>query len=86
MSCENCQELNICNKSAEFPKITSAFFILTNQCNLKCAYCFVNQNVERMSYKTALDATKFLIENSKETGYTPNITFLVESLYLNGIA
>ena len=39
MSCENCQELNTCNKNAGFPKITSAFFILTNQCNLRCEYC-----------------------------------------------
>lgn len=75
MNCENCLNdiHNGCNSG--FPKITSAFFILTNQCNLKCKYCFVNQNVERMSYQTALDATNFLIENSKETGYTPNITF-----------
>jgi uncharacterized protein len=65
---------NIC-KVDEFPKITSAFFILTNQCNLRCQYCFVNQNIEKMSYQTALNATNFLIENSKETGYTPNITF-----------
>lgn len=84
MSCENCQEINKCNKSAEFPKITSAFFILTNQCPLKCLYCFVNQNVEKMSYQTALDATNFLIENSKETGYTPNITFEELKTLLHG--
>ena len=63
------------NNYAVFPKITSAFFILTNQCNLKCPYCFVNQNVEKMPFNIALDATKFLIRNSKDIGYTPNITF-----------
>jgi uncharacterized protein len=75
MNCENCLGNNTNSSKSGFPKITSAFFILTNQCNLACKYCFVNQNVERMSYQTALDATNFLIENSKETGYTPNITF-----------
>lgn len=63
------------NNYAVFPKITSAFFILTNQCNLKCPYCFVNQNVEKMPFNIALDATKFLIRNSKDIGYTPNIVF-----------
>jgi len=63
------------NNYVVFPKITSAFFILTNQCNLKCPYCFVNQNVEKMPFNIALDATKFLIRNSKDIGYTPNITF-----------
>jgi len=75
MSCENCQELNTCNKNAGFPKITSAFFILTNQCNLKCEYCFINQNIERMTYKIALDATKFLIKNAEELKTVPMITF-----------
>ena len=63
------------NNYVGFPKITSAFFILTNQCNLKCPYCFVNQNVEKMPFNIALDAAKFLIRNSKDIGYTPNITF-----------
>lgn len=76
MNCENCLD-NSCNNisNARFSKITSAFLILTNQCPLACKYCFHNQNVERMSYQTALDAAKFLIKNSKETGFTPNITF-----------
>ena len=76
MNCENCLD-NSCNNisNARFSKITSAFLILTNQCPLACKYCFVNQNVERMSYQTALDSANFLIRNSKETGFTPSITF-----------
>ena len=76
INCENCldNKINTICQSG-FPKITSAFFMLTNQCPLKCIYCFHNQNPQKMSYKTALNATKFLIKNSEETGYTPNITF-----------
>lgn len=76
MSCENCLGGN-CNIESrnKFPKITSAFYILTNQCPLVCRYCFVNQNVNRMSYQTALDATNFLIKNSEETKATPSIVF-----------
>lgn len=76
MNCDNCLD-NGCNnlRNDGFSKITSAFFILTNQCPLKCAYCFVNQNVEKMSLQMALDAANFLIKNSKETGFTPSITF-----------
>lgn len=77
MSCENCLDNN-CNNTKRnilFPKITSAFFILTNQCLLKCVYCFHNQNVKKMSYQTALDATNFLIRNAEETKAIPNIVF-----------
>lgn len=75
MNCENYLGNDHAVAVSVFPGITSAFFILTNQCNLACRYCFVNQNIERMPYETALEATKFLINNSKETGYIPNITF-----------
>lgn len=80
MSCENCQELNKCNNNKSFPKITSAFLILTNQCNLKCVYCFVNQNIKRMTYETALNSAKFLIKNAEDLKTTPMITFLAENL------
>jgi len=77
MSCENC--LGDCkiekNTKKEYQDITSAFFILTNQCPLACRYCFVNQNVKNMSYQTALDATSFLIKNAKENNTTPSIVF-----------
>lgn len=76
MNCENCldNKINSICKS-EFPKITSAFFILTNQCPLACVYCFVNQNIKKMSYEVALDATKFLIKNSEEVQIAPSIAF-----------
>ena len=68
MSCENCLN-NGCSNSIsqdKLPKNNFCFFILTNQCNLACKYCFVNQNVEKMSYTIALDATNFLIANQKK--------------------
>lgn len=57
------------------PKITSAFFILTESCNLACRYCFVKQNPEHMSYQTAVDATKFLIANAEIENKVPSINF-----------
>ena len=36
---------------------------VTNQCNLKCRYCFVNQNPERMSFETATMAVTYLYKN-----------------------
>lgn len=36
---------------------------VTNQCNLKCRYCFVNQNPERMSFETATTAVTYLYKN-----------------------
>lgn len=57
------------------PKITSAFFVLTGACNLKCSYCFVQQNPSVMTYETALEATKFLIKNAEENKSVPSINF-----------
>jgi sulfatase maturation enzyme AslB (radical SAM superfamily) len=63
------------------PKITSAFFIVTQMCNMKCTYCFVHKNPSQMGYHTALDATNFLIKNAEETGVVPSVNFSVGSHY-----
>jgi uncharacterized protein len=57
------------------PKITSAFFVLTGECNLRCEYCFVQKNPVIMDYKVALDATNFLIKNAEMNKQTPSINF-----------
>lgn len=57
------------------PKITSAMLVVTHACNLRCVYCFVNKKPEHMSYETALNAVKFLIENAESINKVPNINF-----------
>lgn len=57
------------------PKITSAFLVLTQSCNLDCKYCFVVQKPRHMTYKIAKDAVDFLIKNAREINQKPSITF-----------
>ena len=47
------------------PKITSAFLNVTNACNLRCRYCFVEQSPEYMTLQTAKDAADFLAGNAE---------------------
>lgn len=42
---------------------TNAVLMLTNNCNLKCRYCFVEQHPENMTLQTAIDAIECLIKN-----------------------
>lgn len=68
-----------CNKCSEnrviLPKITSAFLVLTESCNLKCKYCWVNQNPRHMTFEIAKKSVDFLIANSEIEKVIPNITF-----------
>ena len=57
------------------PLITSAFLILTQRCNLKCKYCFMDKYPQEMNYKVAKDATDFLIKNAEESNQVPQINF-----------
>ena len=57
------------------PKITSAMLVVTHACPMKCRYCFVHQEPSCMSYKTAKDATDFLIKNAEEVNTIPSINF-----------
>lgn len=59
----------------KLPLITSAMFVLTHKCNLRCRYCFVHQKPESMIFETALQATKFLIQNAEQEGQIPSINF-----------
>lgn len=68
--CENCE-----SQKNELPDISSAFLILTEKCNLKCKYCFVQQNAKEMTYSTAKDAIDYLAQNAKKTSEVPSITF-----------
>ena len=57
---------------------TNLILGLTNNCNLACPYCFVQQNSQTMTYKIAEDAIKWAIENYQKKSFPkniPNITF-----------
>lgn len=45
--------------------ITGITLCLTDACNLRCKYCFVNQSPNYMSLQTAKDSVDFLIKKSK---------------------
>lgn len=54
--------------------ITKAIIMLTNQCNLKCSYCFESHNSCHMSLETAKQIAQFLSNNC--TGHQiAHITF-----------
>lgn len=57
-----------------YPPITSVMLVLTHACNLRCRYCFVQQEPETMSLQTAKDAVRFLIDNCKDSA-VPSINF-----------
>lgn len=64
--------LNMYKKS---PEITTSFFILTKQCNLRCKYCYEKHTPERMSVNVAVDGVDFLFRNAKRCNDNVNITF-----------
>ena len=60
----------------ELPKITSAMLVVTHGCNLRCRYCFVQKEPQRMALSTAKDAARFLMANAMASGGgTPEINF-----------
>lgn len=89
MDCSRCQNKEKCKdgnlgrtsiygKAGDknsLPKITSAFLVVTQACNLKCKYCFVVQKPRSMKYETAQDAADFLAKNAFERNETPGINF-----------
>lgn len=57
------------------PPITNMMVMLTNQCNLRCPYCFVDKNVKRMNYETLFSLVQFLIKNAEACNRTPRLAF-----------
>lgn len=54
--------------AALMPSMSYMELILTDQCNLRCGYCFeAGKNVHRMSHEHALAAVDFLMEISRDT-------------------
>ena len=57
------------------PRITSVMLVVTHGCNLRCKYCFVRKEPERMSLETAKAAARMLMENARVSGAAPEINF-----------
>ena len=53
---------------SQLPLITSVFLNVTDSCNLRCPYCFVEQKPNYMNYQTAKDTADFLIRNAEKDG------------------
>ena len=48
-------------------ELTNLMIYVTNNCNLRCFYCFVNKDERRMDFKTAKASVDFLIRQEKKT-------------------
>lgn len=58
-----------------YPKLTSAFLVLTHRCNLACRYCFVQQEKLDMSLQLALDSIDYVINNLTNEKESASIVF-----------
>ena len=54
--------------------ITHAMLVVTHSCNLRCRYCFVQQQPQTMTYETAKAAVHFLMSNCLDKEI-PSINF-----------
>ena len=50
-------------------KLLRVWFHITNQCNLRCIYCFVHKTTEKMNFQLALKTMARIINEAKEYGY-----------------
>lgn len=57
------------------PRIASVMLVVTHSCNLRCRYCFVRKEPERMTLETAKEAARMLMENARVSGAVPEINF-----------
>ena len=69
---------NICrnNPSPAVPKLHTLFLGVTEDCNMRCRYCFVQHTPARMTLTTATKALYFLLaQRDHKSSRNPNITF-----------
>lgn len=59
----------------EVPPITNLMVSLTNQCTMRCPFCFVDKDVKRMSYDILMSLFNFTRRNSELCGIPPRIVF-----------
>lgn len=71
-NCTTC----VLNEKTGFAPI-SAVVNITDQCNLRCKYCFVNHNPSRMTLETARQTAEYLLKNGQynKEGKKPSFWF-----------
>lgn len=70
--CEGCNN----NHTPAVPRLHTLFLGVTEDCNMRCRYCFVQHNPARMSLDTAMKALYFLIaQKDPNSKRNLNITF-----------
>lgn len=59
---------NFCNGCAEkiVTKTTNAVLNVTNECNLRCRYCFVHHNPQRVTLEVARATCEYVLKDAKE--------------------
>lgn len=62
---------NLPNLYKKPPEILSASFLVTENCSLNCTYCFEKHNKNKMTNETAIQAVKFLFNNSLKENKKP---------------
>lgn len=51
------------------PKKLEVWFHITNQCNLRCTYCYVWKTAEKMNFELAKKSIKKIIDDAKKNGF-----------------
>ena len=60
----------------DVPRLHTLFLGVTEDCNMRCRYCFVHHNPARMTFDTAMKALYFLLAQcDPKSKKTPSITF-----------
>lgn len=57
------------------PVIDAAYFVVTEQCNLRCKYCYETHGDKRMTKEVAKAGLEFLFRNSTSSGHPIEATF-----------
>lgn len=74
------------NNSPAVPRLHTLFLGVTEDCNMRCRYCFVQHNPARMSLDTAMKALYFLLHSKTQTvRKSLTLLFLAVNQHLNGI-
>ena len=54
---------------------TNAMILVTNNCNLRCKYCYENKSNKIIDFRVMKDSIDFILKNAEEANLIPKITF-----------
>lgn len=64
---ENSQPVNFSNKVSG--RVLNAWIHITNACNLRCSYCFLDKTSQKMSLETGLKSIDAVIRSASNNGF-----------------